>query len=158
MAKLGSFGAAVRELDPDSDRDTFDFFGETFTVHGVIPAMLMLRLGAFMAGELGAIESNAVVFKALRHALTIPADPASKTPADSSQFDKFEDLALAKRCDFDELIKLSFALVGILIDFPTEQPPTSADGPLPTGETSSSSASDTPASPASKSGGKGSAG
>lgn len=158
MAKLGSFGAAVRELDPDSERDTFDFFGETFTVHGTIPAMLMLRLGAFMSGELGMIESNAVVYKALRHALTVPADPAAKTRADSSQFDRFEDLALAKECDFDELIKLAFALVGILIDFPTEQPPASADGPLQTSASSNSSASDTPGSPTSKSGDPASAG
>jgi hypothetical protein len=144
MAKLGSFGAAVREIDPDDERDTFDFFGETFTVHGVIPPMLMLRLGAFMAGELGAIESNAVVYKALRHALTVPANPATNTRADSSQFDRFEELALAKMCDFDELVKLSFALVGIQIAFPTEQLPTSQDGQPATSESSNSSASDTP--------------
>lgn len=158
MAKLGSFGAAIRELDPTEDRDTFDFFGETFTVHGTIPAILMMRLGAFMAGELGYIDSNAAVYKALHCALTVPADPDSKTRADSSQFDKFEGLALAKKCDYDELIKLVFALVGIQIDFPTEQQPTSADGPLPTGEKSNSSASDTPGSPDSKSGAAASAG
>jgi hypothetical protein len=149
--KLGSFGAAVREIDPDSEHDTFDFFGETFIVHGTIPAMLMLRLGAFMAGELGLIESNAVVYKALRHALTVPANPGTKALANSSQFDKFEDLALVNECDFDSLIKLAFALTGILIDFPTEQPPASPDGPLQTSASSNSSASDTPGSPTSAS-------
>lgn len=146
MAKLGSFGAAAREIDPDSERDTFDFFGEEFTVHGTIPPMLMLRLGAYMAGELGLIESNAAVYKALRCALTAPADPGTGA-ADGEQFDRFEQLAVAKRCHVDELIKLVFALVGIQIAFPTEPQPTSPDGLPDTSESSSSSASDTPDSP-----------
>jgi hypothetical protein len=158
MANLGSFGAAVRELNPDGERDTFDFFGERFTVHATIPPMLMLRLGAFMAGELGSIEDNAVVYKALRHALTVPADPATKTRADSSQFDRFEKLALAKMCDSDELVKLVFALVGIQIAFPTEQQPTSPDGLQGTSEGSSSSASESPDSPTSVSASPDSAG
>lgn len=151
MAKLGSFGAAVRELDPDAERDTFDFFDSEFTVHGVIPPILMLRLGAFMAGELGDIEANAVVYKALRRALTIPGDPSTKTRPDLSEFDRFEELALTRMCSTEELIRLVFSLVGIQIAFPTEQPPTSPDGQLPTSESSNSSASVTPDSPTSAS-------
>lgn len=158
MAKLGSFGAAAREVDPGSERDTFDFFDREFTVYATIPPMLMLRLGAFMAGELGQIESSAVVYKAFRYALTIPGDPDTGTRPDSSQFDEFERLALTRRCDWDELVKLAFALVGIQIAFPTEQQPTSPDGLPATSENSSSSASDTPASPISASGGPASAG
>lgn len=146
MAKIGSFGAAVREIEPDAERDTFDFCGEEFTVHGAIPPMLMLRLGASMAGEMGVIESNAVVYKALRLALTIPADTAEKTPADTSQFDRFQELAEAKACHFDELARLVFALVGIQIAFPTEPQPTSQDGLQATSGDSNSSASATPAS------------
>lgn len=144
MAKLGSFGAAVREADPDSERDTFEFFGREFTVHAVIPTMLVLRLGAMMAGELGLIESNAVIYKALRHALTVPADDDADTRADDSQFDEFEELATAKNCTADELIRLVYSLVGIQIAFPTEQQPTSPDGLPETSESSNSSASDTP--------------
>lgn len=144
MAKLGSFGAAVREADPDSERDTFDFFGQEFTVRGVIPAMLVLRLGALMAGELGEIEANAVVYKALRCALTVPAEPGSKGRGDEADFDRFEELANDRMCTADELLRLVYSLLGIQIAFPTEQPPASPDGPLPTSESSSSSASDTP--------------
>jgi hypothetical protein len=143
VAKLGSFGAAAREIDPGSERDTFDFFGEEFTVLGTIPPMLMLRLGAYMAGELGLIESNAAVYKALRCALT----PPDAGPADGEQFDRFEQLAVAKQCDVNELLRLVFSLVGIQIDFPTEPQPTSPDGLPDTSANLNSSASDSPDSP-----------
>lgn len=142
--KLGSFGAAARELDPGSERDTFDFFDREFTVHGIIPPMLMLHLGAVMTGKIGEIEGNAAVWEALRCALTIPGSDDDKTPPDHSEFDAFYRLAVRRRCTTDELLKLTFALLGVQIDFPTEQPPTSPAGPLPTGESSNSSASDTP--------------
>jgi hypothetical protein len=144
VAKLGSFGAAVREIDPDSERDTFDFFDREFTVHAAIPPMLVLQLGAMMAGELGIIDSNAVVYKALRHALTVPGDDAAETLPDTSQFDLFEHLATKRRCSNDELIRLVYSLLGIQIAFPTEPQPTSPDGLPETGESSNSSASDTP--------------
>lgn len=147
MAKLGSFGAAARELDPDAERDTFDFFGQEFTVVGVMPAMVVLRLGALLAGELNDIEANAVTYQALKYILTKPGDPATKTRPDSSQFDRFEDLATERMCDTNELIRLLYSVLGYQISFPTEQPPTSPDGPLPTGESLSSSASGTPDSP-----------
>jgi hypothetical protein len=149
MARLGSFGAAAREL-AGADRDTFEFFDREFTVVGVIPPMLMLRLGASMAGELGEIDSNAVMYKALRHALTVPGDPDNGVRPDESQFDEFEALAIKKACDADELIRLVFALVGIPIAFPTEPQPTSPDGLPETSPNSKSSASDTPASPTSE--------
>jgi hypothetical protein len=142
---LGSFGAAVKEADPDAEVDTFDFFGTEFTVRGVIPPMLVLRLGALMAGELGQIEANAVVYKALRCALTIPA--VGDVRADESEFDRFEALANDRLCTADELLRLVYSLLGIQIAFPTEQQPTSPDGLPGTGESSNSSASDTPDSP-----------
>lgn len=147
MAKLGSFGAAIRELDPDSERDTFDFFGSEFTVHGVIPPMLMLHLGAVMTGKIGEIEGNAAVWEALRCALTVSGSDDDRTPPDHSEFDRFYRLAVRRRCTTDELLKLVFALLGVQIAFPTEQLPASPDGPLPTGESSNSSASDTQDSP-----------
>lgn len=147
MAKLGTFGAAVRELDPSADLDTFDFFGQEFTVHGVIPSMLFLQLGAAMAGKVSMIEGNAALWEALRCTLTVPGDEATETPADDAEFDRFYRLAVDRRCGMDELIKLVFALVGAQDDLPTEQLPTSPGGQLPTSEPSSSSASDTPGSP-----------
>jgi hypothetical protein len=151
--KLGSFGAAVREFDPDSERDTFDFFGREFTVHGVIPPMLMLQLGAAMTGKVSEVEGNAAMWEALRCALTAPGPPP-----DDSQFDLFYRLAVDRKCTTDELIKLVFALLGAQADLPTEQLPTSPGGQLPTSESSSTSASDTPGSTTSPSGDAASAG
>lgn len=144
MAKLGSFGAAVRELDPDSERDTFDFFGREFTVHGVIPPMLTLQLGAAMTGKIADVEGNAAMWEALRCAMTIPGDEAKKTEPDDSQFDQFYKLAVDRKCSIDEMIKLVFSLLGAQGDLPTEQLPASQDGQLPTSESSNSSVSDTP--------------
>lgn len=158
MAKLGSFGAAIRELDPEAERDTFDFFGHEFTVQGVIPPVLMMHLGAVMTGKIGEIEGNAAVWEALRCALTVSGSDDGTVVPDHSEFDRFYKLAVRRRCTTDELLKLTFALLGVQIDFPTEQPPTSPNGQLPTGETSNSSASDTPASPDSKSDDEASAG
>ena len=148
MPSIGSFGAAVRELDPDADPVTFDFFGETFTVHDVIPPMLMLQLGAAVAGKVGMMEGNAAMWQAFRCALSRPerdgADGGT-VAADEAQFDRFYMLALRKRCDVDSLVSLVFALVGAQADLPTERQPTSPDGRPPTSESSNSSSSDTPA-------------
>jgi hypothetical protein len=81
MPSLGTFGAAVREFDPDGERDTFDFFGTTFVVEGVIPPMLMLQLGAAMTGKIGDIEGNAAMWEALRTALTKPRQRARRRRA-----------------------------------------------------------------------------
>lgn len=147
MAKLGSFGAAVREFDPDSERNTFDFFGREFTVYGVIPPMLMLQLGAAMTGKISDVEGNAAMWEALRCALTRPGDTDRKIRPDDTQFDQFYRAAVDRTCTTDELIKLVFALLGAQAGLPTEQLPTSQDGQLPTSASSNSSASDTPDSP-----------
>lgn len=145
MAKLGSFGAAVREFDPDGERDTFDFFGETFTVYGVIPPMLMVHLGAAMVGKAGQMEGNAAIWQALRSALSEPERDGR--PGDDSQFELFYRLAVAKKTDTDDLISLVFTLVGAESGKAREQPPTSQAGSPPASTSSSSSASDTPDSP-----------
>jgi hypothetical protein len=139
--KIGTFGAAVREFDPDSERDTFDFFGREFVVQGVVPPMLMIQLGAVMTGKIGEVEGNAAMWEALRCAMTAPGDRP-----DDSEFDRFYRLAVDRRCSTDELIKLVFALIGTQADLPPEQLPASPGGSLPTSEPSNSSASDTPAS------------
>jgi hypothetical protein len=151
--KLGSFGAAVREFDPGTERDTFDFFDREFTVYDVIPPMLMLQLGAAMTGKIGEVEGNAAMWEALRCALTAPG-----TPPDDAQFERFYRLAVDRKCTTEELIKLVFALLGGQADLPTEQLPTSPGGSLPTSASSNSSASDAPGSPTSPSGDAASAG
>jgi hypothetical protein len=148
--KLGSFSAAAREFDPDAERDTFDMFGVEFTVEGVIPPMLMLHLGAAMAGKAGAMEGNAAMWQALTCALSKPErqGPDGETiPADQSQFRRFYQLAVRKKVNDDSLIDLVWTLVGAQMGKAAEQPPTSPPGPPPTSTSSSSSASDTPDSP-----------
>lgn len=144
MSSLGSFGAAVREFDPDGERDTFDFFGETFVVEGVVPSMLHLQLGAAIAGKIAEMDGNAAVYAALRCALSKPGrEVDGKTVAsDESQFDRFFMLAVDHRCDLDSLLTLLFKLVSAQAGRPTEQQPTSSPGPLPTSTNSNSSASD----------------
>jgi hypothetical protein len=79
MASLGTFGAAVREREPNAEPDTFEFCGETFTVHGTIPSMLHLTIAAAWAGKVSAFEGDAALFEALRHALTVPrSTPAAE--------------------------------------------------------------------------------
>jgi hypothetical protein len=148
MASLGSFGAAVREFDPDGERDTFDFFGETFVVEGVIPSMLHIQLGAALAGKIAEIDGNAALYEVMRCALTKPERQVDgeTEPMDESQFDRFFRLAVQKRCDLDDLLTLVFKLFGAQAGRPTEQRPTSPDGSLPTSTNSKSSASDSLAS------------
>jgi hypothetical protein len=146
MASLGSFGAAVREFDPGGERDTFEFFGETFTVEGVIPSMLHLQLGAAIAGKIAEMDGNAAVYAALRCALSKPEREVDgrTVAADESQFDRFFMLAVDRRCDLDALLTLVMTLVGAQAGRPTEQQPTLPPGPLPTSTNSKSSASGSP--------------
>jgi hypothetical protein len=142
VSRLGSFGAAVRELDPDGERDEFEFFGETFTVEGVIPPMLMLQLGAASSGKIEESEGLAAIWEALRCCLTMPErvvaefDPATRKPkvepADAAQFDRFYKLAVARREDLEDLIRVAMALFEAQSGRPTEQLSTSPGGPLPT--------------------------
>jgi hypothetical protein len=146
VASLGSFGAAVREFDPGSERDEFEFFGETFVVEGVIPPMLTLQLGASISGKITDMDGHAATYEAIRCALTKPEhrDGDVVVPADESAFDRFYRLAVDHRCSLDDLVELVFTLIGVQAGRPTEQQPTSPDGPLPTSTSSSSPVSDSP--------------
>jgi hypothetical protein len=137
VASLGSFGAAVKELDPDGERDTFDFFGETFTVEGVIPPMLMLQLGAASSGKIEESEGLAAIWEALRCCLTLP-ERDGKDP-DAAQFDRFYKLAVARREDLEDLIRVAMALFEAQSGKATERLSTSPGGPLPTSTSSNGS-------------------
>jgi len=146
MASIGSFGAAVREIDPDGERDTFDFFGEDFTIEGVIPPILTLQLGAAITGNLRDSEGRAAMWLAMQRALTVPErnQDGKTVPADESQFDRFYSLAVENTCGLDELMRLVFTLSGSQTGRPTGQRPTSQAGPLPTSTSSNSPSSDSP--------------
>jgi hypothetical protein len=149
MGSLGTFGAAVREFEPDGERDTFEFFGETFTVVDVIPGMVALQIGAALSGKISDLDGDAAVWEVLRCSLTRPPREADGKPvrADASQFERLHALAIRNRCDSESLVRLALALLEADGGRPTGQQSTSSPGPLPTSTNSSSSASDSPDSP-----------
>lgn len=152
MSHLGSFGAAVKELDPGADRDTFDFFGETFTVHGVIPPMLMLQLGAAATGKIDDQEGLAALWESMRCSLTAPeheepdGEGGTKTvAADGAQFDKLYKIAVNRNCSLDDLMKLALALFEVQAGRPTVEPRGSSAGLSTTSPSTSTSSSTHPA-------------
>lgn len=146
MASLGTFGAAMREREPNAEPDTFEFCGETFTVHGTIPSMLHLTIAAAWAGKVSAFEGDAAMFEALRHALTVPAHDGA--PADASEWDRLYRLAIDRDVEAEWLTALVFNLMAAEDGRPTERRSTSSTGSSPTSQSSSSSSSDSPDLPA----------
>jgi hypothetical protein len=150
MASLGSFAAAKREYEPDDrELDTFEFCGETFTVRGTIPGMLHLTIGASLSGKISGIDGAAAFYEVLRHALTAPArEVGGKTvPEDDSEWQRFYRLAIDRDVETEWITAIGYELLGAETGRPTERRSTSSTGPSPTGTSSNSSVSDTPASP-----------
>lgn len=143
---LGSFGAAMRELDPQAEKDTFDYFGATFTVHANIPPVTMWDLAAAVTGNVGDIEGMAAAREAMRYALTKPErkDGDETIPADDAEFERWHALAASKRDSNAGLIKLALALFEVQSGRPTVQRSDSSDGPLPTSTNSNAPASTHP--------------
>lgn len=129
----------MRELDPDAEKDTFDFFGEAFTVEGVIPPVVMMQLGAAFTGKIDSHEGNAAMWMAMSSALTKPG----KEP-DDSQFDRWYKLAAKNRTDMISLIKLVTALFEAQAGRPTGELPDSTAGQLETSPSSNGSSSTPP--------------
>ncbi|BEL07822.1 hypothetical protein Q0Z83_060130 [Actinoplanes sichuanensis] len=144
MTHLGSFGAAVRELDP-AERDDFDFFGEKFIVVGVIPPMIMLQIGAATTGKIDDQESLGAMWEAMRTSLTAPA--VGDDPPDDEAFRRFYRLAVARCCDLEGLLALAMALFEAQSGRPTVPASTSSDGLPGTSTTSNTSSTPSPASP-----------
>ncbi|MFI5839457.1 hypothetical protein ACIA8K_07055 [Catenuloplanes sp. NPDC051500] len=144
MSHLGSFGAAVRETDPAAAKDTFEFFGETFVVHGVIPSMLMLQIGAAATGKIDEQEGLGAMWEAMRCSLTVPA--ADDQPADGKAFDRLYKLAVNHNCNIDELMRLAMALFEVQAGRPTKEPQGSSPGPSSTSPSASTSSSASPVS------------
>ena len=134
---LGSFGAALRELDDDREPDTFVFCGEEFAVVDRIPSMLMLQLGASVTGKVPEAEGLTAMWEALRCSLTVPA--RGDAPADGSGFDRFYKLAVERRAYIEDIMKLTFALFEAEAGRPTGRPADSHVGPSSTSPSSSPS-------------------
>lgn len=139
MSHLGSFGAAVREMGGSTEKDTFEFYGETFKVVGEIPPILMVQLGAAATGKIDEQEGLAALWEALRSSLD--------DEADATRFQAFYKLAVNKRCDLEELMKVVMALFEAQAGRPTGGPSGSSPGSSAISPSSSVSSSATPASP-----------
>lgn len=146
MPSLGTFGAALREMDPDREPDTFDFYGETFTVRGIVPGIVELHLSAALAGKVSGIDGDAAMFEVLRFALTVPADDDAGRP-DRSQWDRFYKLAVDKNAPGELLTAIALNIMGAQIGRPTVQRSDSSPGPLPTSTPSNTSSSPSPDAP-----------
>lgn len=130
MGSLGDFGAAVKELDPTTEKDSFTFFGETFEVVEELPAVLILQVGAFMTGKVDESEGMGAMWSALEISLG------------EKEFARFYKLALAKRADVQVLMELVMAIFqAVGGERPTVQVLDSPVGESPTSPSSSTSSS-----------------
>lgn len=127
---LGDFGAALRELDPSQDKDTFSFFEEKFEIISELPPMLMLQIAASMTGKVDEAEGMAAMWEGLRVSLG------------DSEFARFYKLAVNGRADIQSLMELVMAVFQATGgERPTVQVPDSPSGQSTTSPSSSTSSS-----------------
>lgn len=130
MAFLGDFGAAVKELDPTTEKDSFGFFGEKFEIVEELPAVLILQVGAFMTGKVEETEGLGAMWTALEISLG------------TDDFARFYKLAVSKRADVQSLMELVMSIFqAVGGERPTVQVPDSPGGESPTSPNSSTSSS-----------------
>lgn len=130
MAFLGDFGAAIKELDPNAEKDSFGFFSEKFEIISELPPMLILQLAASMTGKVEETEGMGAMWEALRISLG------------DAEFNRLYKLAVDKRADIQSLMELVMSLFQASGgERPTVQVPDLPAGPpvtLPSSSTSSS--------------------
>jgi len=143
VTHLGSFGAAVRELDPDADKDTFEFLGHTFTVYGAMPEILKWQLASAVAGNGTMASLRAAEWSALMAALT----KQTEDDEDVTEFTRFYLLAVEKKANEQSLQELVTKLFEVQAGRPFEEPPGSSAGQSETSPSSNGSSSTPPDSP-----------
>ncbi len=135
MAKLGSFGAVQKTVDSAQGKkrepDTFDFYGEKFTVVQAVPSALPLM--QFAAAMAAADEDDASInmealgamYNMLRYCL-----PPAEWP-------RFEKLAMKNGAGVEELLPITQAVwESVNKSDPTEGPSSSPGGPSTTSHSS----------------------
>lgn len=134
MSHLGDFGAAVNELDPNAEKDTFSFFGEKFEIVDELPPMLIFQLAASMTGKVEETEGMGAMWSALEISLG------------KDEFGRLYKLAVEKRADIQSLMELVMTLFQASGgERPTVQVSDSPVGQLPTSPSSNTSPSVPPA-------------
>lgn len=118
MVHIGDFEAAVREVDPAREPDTFGLGGETFTIAQDIN---IIALGRFARAAREGADSNDM------EGLASLIDTVSSlvVPEDETRFlDKCSRL----RVDGDFLMKIIQSVLEAQSGYPTEQPSDSSGG------------------------------
>ena len=134
MGHLGDFGAALKELDPNAEKDTFSFFGEKFEVIADLPPMLIFQLAASMTGKVNETEGMGAMWAALNVSLG------------EDGFNRFYKLAVSQCADIESLMELVMSLFQASGgERPTVQVSDSPTGPSATSPSSSTSSSVPPA-------------
>jgi hypothetical protein len=116
MADLGAFGAAIKELDPNAEKDSFTYFGEKFEIVSALPPMLMFQLAASMTGKVDETEGMAALWEAMRIALG------------DDEFNRLYKIAVDKRDSTEGLMTVVMAIYQNDAGRPTVQPSDSSDG------------------------------
>ena len=136
MADLGSFGAALKALDPNAEKDTFTYFGEKFEIVSALPPMLMFQLAASMTGKVDETEGMAALWEAMRIALG------------DDEFNRLYKIAVDKRDSTEGLMEVVMAIYQNDSGRPTVQPSDSSDGLLSISPSTSPSSTVTDSVPA----------
>lgn len=126
MANLGTFGAAVHEGDPDREPDTFEFYGETFTVKDRVGVMPLLMFAAVAKTGVDSAEMEAF---AAMHALITACIVTEDVP-------RFEKSATDNDVETEQLMEVCKVLYSAVTGRPTTRPSDSADGSSTTTENS----------------------
>jgi hypothetical protein len=116
MVDLGAFGAAIKELDPNQEKDTFTYFGEKFEIVSALPPILMFQLAASMTGKVDETEGMGALWEAFRLALG------------DDEFNRFYRVAVEKRDSNEGLMTVAMAIYQNDAGRPTVQPSDSSDG------------------------------
>jgi hypothetical protein len=154
MADLGSFGAALKALDPAAEKDTFTYFGEKFEIVSALPPMLMFQLAAAMTGKVDETEGMAALWEAFRISLDEPdLEPwdgpgEDQRPAPKQQFNRLYRIAVDKRDSTEGLMTVVMAIYQNDAGRPTVQPSDSSGGLSSISPSSSPSSTATDSAPA----------
>jgi hypothetical protein len=116
VANLGSFGAAIKALDPAAEKDTFTYFGEKFEIVSALPPVLMFQLAASMTGKVDETEGMGALWEALRISLG------------DDEFNRLYKIAVDRRDSTEGLMGVVMAIYQNDAGRPTEQPSDSSDG------------------------------
>lgn len=130
MGHLGDFGAAIKELDPNAEKDTFTFFGEKFELVDELPPMLMFQLAASMTGKVAETEGMGAMWAALNISLG------------EDEFNRFYKISVSQKADIPSLMELVMNLFQASGgERPTVQVSDSPTGLSPTSPSSNTSPS-----------------